>query len=100
MKDLELIGIIKDAGTSAKNLNRPGAHKVLAKVVHREENVRSLGSVMPHPPDFHGRFRSKAILKELSDQLFAVMSLLAYLVVETNYLGVIVRIYTKSTKSG
>lgn len=29
LKDLELVGIIKDAGISAKNLNRPGAQEVL-----------------------------------------------------------------------
>lgn len=36
LKDFELIGIIQDAGVSAKNLNRPGAQEVL-KMARKKE---------------------------------------------------------------
>ena len=36
LKDLELVEIVKDAGISAKNLNRPGAQRVL-EMAHQKE---------------------------------------------------------------
>jgi site-specific DNA recombinase len=36
LKDLELVGIIEDAGISAKNMNRPGAQAVLKMAKARE----------------------------------------------------------------
>lgn len=35
-KDLELVGIVEDAGISAKNLKRPGVQKVLNMAKHKE----------------------------------------------------------------
>ena len=39
VKDLTLIGIIEDAGISAKNLNRPGIKKVLQMAMRKEADA-------------------------------------------------------------